>query len=896
MKFQQTGRPPLKGSTMIRQMSLLSVLLLACSIARSAEPQFDDAQVTFFEARIRPLLAENCFTCHSADTKPSSGLRVDDRNGLVLGGDRGAAIVPGKSAESLLVKAVSHSDDDLKMPPGKQLSPEQIADLSKWIDDGAAWPAPEEAYELGADNPEYEAKRKNHWAWQPLKEQAPPRPAAMDWVRSDIDAFVLARLEQENLRPVGDADRLTLLRRVTFDLTGLPPSQAEIDAFLADRSPTAFEKVVDRLLASPAYGEHWGRHWLDVARFGESTGSSRNLPYPHAWRFRDYVIAAFNADKPFDQFVREQIAGDLLPTDNQQQRDEQRIATGFLALGVKDVNQRFKVRFVMDNIDEQIDAVSRAFLAVTASCARCHDHKFDPIPTADYYALAGIFHSTDLCAGVRNKMGGGGLDYYDTQMILQIGVQSDRFEPSPEVAENAAALKKSIAEAQAEFVALRGKPEGNEPGPDGRPKRQIARQKVNKLKLELRALTDPVANGGQAAFGVREAAQIADTQVRVRGEAEQLGATVPRGFLSLLPLADAQTIPEGQSGRLQLAQWLTSPNNPLTPRVIVNRVWHHLFGRGIVSSVDNFGINGDVPSHPELLDYLAGQFAEQGWSVKQLVRSLVLSRTYGLASDAADTNVAADPLNRLVWRHSPRRLAAEELRDAMLAATGALDRSSGVGSAGAKLPVVEIRNNGPEATELGEVAFESKQRSVYLPQLRGITPRSLAVFDFIDQGMVAGSRDATTVAPQALYMLNDPLVRRQSLVLAEQLLADSASDDRQRVDRAFRAVLHRAAVDGEIERALAYLNEYQALSSELPPAAPLAQDGEVSANLVPASDGAAVQIAGAAQKKPPANPDEADQTDMPVNEVVVEASTPVAAAWASLCQALLASAEFRFLQ
>ncbi|HEY1067989.1 MAG TPA: DUF1549 and DUF1553 domain-containing protein, partial [Pirellulales bacterium] len=546
-----------------------------------------------------------------------------------------------------------------------------------------------------------------------------------------------------------------LIRRVTFDLTGLPPTPEEIDNFLADSSPDAFEKVVDRLLASSAFGERWGRHWLDVARFGESTGASRNLPYPHAWRFRDYVIDSFNADKPYDQFIREQIAGDLLPADDQERRDELTVATGFLAIGVKDVNQRFKVRFVMDNIDEQIDTVSRAFLGVTASCARCHDHKFDPIPREDYYALAGIFHSTDNCSGLRNKMGGGGLDYYDTSMLIPLG--GGNAVAAPDEAK-VAELKAKLKEARAELASLRDNKAGDEIQPDGRKLRQVIRQKVNKLNAQLVSLSGPAANG-PIAQAVRDVKEPHDTEIRIRGEAEALGPVVPRGFLSLAAFPDQPTVNRQQSGRKELAEWLASPNNPLTARVMVNRVWQHLFGQGIVLSVDNFGTTGDRPSHPELLDHLAGRFIGDGWSVKKLVRALVLSRTYRQGSEAIPANVQIDPANRFVWRHAPRRLDAEEIRDATLAAAGKLNTVPPKGSEGAKFKVTELRNNGPEARGLMEKSQASEHRSVYLPLLRGITPTSLAVFDFAEQGMVTGSRDVTTVAPQALYMLNDPFVR-----------------------------------------------------------------------------------------------------------------------------------------
>jgi hypothetical protein len=392
--------------------------------------------------------------------------------------------VPGKPEESLLIKAIRHQGG-LEMPPKKQLTDEQIADLEKWILEGVAWPAEEVPDDLVKPKLEYDKLGKEHWAWQPLQDATPPATVDPSRVYNDIDRFILGKLNENGLAPVAQADRLSLIRRVTFDLTGLPPTPEEITTFVNDVSADAFEKVVDRLLKSPAFGERWARHWLDVARYGESTGSARNVPYPHAWRYRDYVVDAFTSDKPYNQFIREQIAGDLLPANSPTEKAEQLIATGFLALGVKDVNQRFKVRFTMDNIDEQIDTVSRSVLGLTVSCARCHDHKFDLIPTVDYYALAGIFQSSDLCAGVRSKMGGGGLDYYDTAMLLNVGTES---KPDPDAALKIEELTKAVATARSEFEAIRGKPEGMAPGPNGRPKQQLARQKMNKAQQDLMAL------------------------------------------------------------------------------------------------------------------------------------------------------------------------------------------------------------------------------------------------------------------------------------------------------------------------------------------------------------------------------------------------------------------------
>jgi hypothetical protein len=495
----------------------------------------------------------------------------------------------------------------------------------------------------------------------------------------------------------------------------------------------------------------------------------------------------------------------------------------------------------MDNIDEQIDTVGRAVLGLTLGCARCHDHKFDPIPTTDYYALAGIFHSTDLCAGVRNKMGGGGLDYYDTSMLLHVGLKKPFEKPT---AEKIAQAKKALAAARKEFQSLVGTPEGKKPGPDGRPKQMIARLKRDRLQDELLALTDPVS-GYHLALGVRDGKKIGDTEVRIRGVAEKLGPTVPRGFLSILS-ADAPKINPEQSGRLELAQWLTGAGNPLTPRVMANRVWQHLFGDGLVISVDNFGVKGDAPSHPELLDHLAIHFVRDGWSIKKLVRTMVLSRAYQLGPDAPAHHLAVDPANRLVWRHSPRRLDAEEIRDAMLAIAGNLTVARPEASPARDLKVMELGDASPLARKIGEEAAASRHRSVYLPLLRGLVPRSLEVFDFAEQGLVTGKRDTTTVAPQALYLLNDPFVRRQAQGLTGRLLPRKDLDDGGRIRLAYRLTLGRVATAKEVERVKNYLAEYQTDSATIDESLPVA--------------------------------------------------APRVAAWRSFCQVLLASAEFRFVR
>lgn len=883
-------------------MALSAVPLAANDAVSTTAPS--PAALEYFEKKVRPLLVENCYNCHSADNKAAGGLRVDDRNGLLQGGGRGAAVVPGRPEESVLLKAVSHTDSKLKMPPEFKLADEQIEVLTKWIQDGAAWPTTDIPSDLTVERADYDQLRREHWSWQPIRSVTPPAVKGSAWARDEIDRFLLDKIEKAGLAPVEDADRATWLRRITYDLTGLPPTPIEITSFLHDRDPQAYEHVVDRLLQLPAFGERWGRHWLDVARYGESTGSARNLPYPFAWRYRDYVIDAFNNDKPYDQFVREQIAGDQLPFQSEGQRQEQLIATGFLAIGVKDVNQRFKVRFTMDNIDEQIDTFSQAILGLTVSCARCHDHKFDPISAKEYYGLAGIFQSTDLCGGLKNKMGGGGLDYYDPQMLLILS-QSTDVDPDYDV--KIAAARKAADEAKARFEELRDSEEGAKLAPNGRPMRQVARQKWNRLQAEFVALSDPAARG-KVALGLRDSKTISDTEIRLRGEAEKLGPVVPRGFPKVIEYEGQPQIPTDRSGRLELAQWLTSPQNPLTSRVIVNRVWQHLFGQGLVASVDNFGVNGTKPTHPELLDHLALRFVAEGWSIKKLIRTLALTRTYGLASSATEAHLALDPSNQLHWRHSPRRLSAEELRDSILASAGTLDRARPEGSPAQELKVIELRNNGPESQRIMELVRTSRFRSVYLPLLRTLVPPSLEVFDFADQGLVTGQREITTVATQALYLLNDPFVRSNSQVFAENLLARSDLDDSRRIDQSYLSLIGRLPTSSERYRIQYYLADYatvaaSSLQDEFAAVAEQQRQAVIAAsqpadastpnNL--ASVTANQSLAAAQQRTAQAvNPDDVEQTESTAQEEKVLSRDAKSAAWTSLIQALIGSAEFRY--
>ncbi|ADG67720.1 protein of unknown function DUF1549 [Planctopirus limnophila DSM 3776] len=860
------------------------------------------ADFEFFEKKVRPILVAHCYTCHSADNKAAGGLRVDDYQGLRNGGNRGSAVVPHQPEESLLVQAVRYTGK-LKMPPEEKLPDEKIQILEDWIRRGAPWPRVEVSHEIGKGSSDYQELLASHWAWQPLKAVTPPVIQDSNWATDPIDQFVLAKLNDHNLSPVSDADPASLLRRVAFDLTGLPPGDEQLRAFEANPSTENYAQLVDGFLASPAFGEKWGRHWLDVSRFGESTGSARNIPYPQAYKYRNYVIDAFNKDKPFDRFIAEQVAGDLLPYSSESERIENLVATGFLALGVKDVNQRFKVRFVMDNVDEAIDTVTRSVLGVTVSCARCHDHKFDPVSQREYYALAGIFTSTDILAGVRNKMGGGGLDYYDTAALLVIS--QTKSEPDPEQHQKVEKAQQAVAEAREEFERLRGTPEGQEKGPNGRPRQQMARQKWNRLQAELNLLTDP-AHLGEVTLGARDSKQISDTELRLRGEAEQLGPVVPRGFLKLATWEGQPQITAGQSGRAELAQWLTAPQNAITHRVIVNRVWHHLFGRGIVSTVDNFGLTGDTPSHPELLDFLAQDFIQNGASLKKLIRKIVLTKTYRLSTENVAAYQQIDPANRWIWRHTPRRLTAEEIRDSILATTQSLDTSRPERSPAAELKVIEIRNNGPEARNLQVAAENSTLRSVYLPLVRGILPRALEVFDFAEQGMVTGARDQTTVATQSLYLLNDPFVRQHSVRLAQSLLDGEDHDDRSRIVHAYRQILGRDPSVTEVNTIVDYLSVYEKEASIYLASNTAGSSESLSTNrLIAAASSKPEETSAASGNNPSgatnsalalANADEMEQNDLPVALKKISIRDSRTAAWGSFIQALYASGDFRYLK
>jgi hypothetical protein len=800
--------------------AVLGALVMALTLARAAfgaEPgKITPEQLEFFEKKIRPVLVQNCYDCHSEEKGKNKGeLTLDTRDGIRAGGDRGPAVVPGKPDDSVLINAIRQAGQ-LHMPPdsrGGMLPDEVISDFEKWVKDGAADPRdsakivsaraakPEKVYDWD--------KERQYWAFQKPKFTAPPKVTDEKWPKSEIDHFVLAKLEEKGLQPVRDADKRTLIRRVYYDIIGLPPTPEQVEAFAKDKSADAYERLVDNLLASPRFGEQWGRYWLDVARYGESTGMDRNLNYPYAWRYRDYVIDAFNRDKPYNRFVTEQLAGDQLPCANQKERDENLTATGFLAIGPKGLNETRVKYSKWQVVNDQIDATSRGFLGLTVGCAQCHDHKFDPIPQRDYHALAGIFSSTETLYGT---VGGRGnrrptsllsLDGAPELAVLSTG------EPTPNMFVNTnrnftVSSRTNNAARGTNDVAGGGR-RGGRGGGGGRGfGRNFTTNQIERIPAHK-----------SYAMGVRDYDQPQDEPVYYRGDlTKPTDAVVPRGFLRIANFSDTPGIPTNSSGRLQLAQWITNPENPLTARVAVNRVWQHLFGEGLVATPDNLGHLGTRPTHPELLDYLAVKFVnEQNWSVKQLVRSLVLTRAYQLSSDVYAKAEEVDPADTLIWRAAPRRLMAEQLRDSILAASGRLDTAPPTNNVTAEF------GDGYYGVNIWESDLPQHyfKRSIYLPVPRDLVPESLSLFDLPNPNLVGAHREETTSPSQELFLMNNAFVQDEALHLARQLFNNKRLSDKERIQQAYLAVFERQPTSAEVKHAAKFIKaETDLLASASP--------------------------------------------------------------------------------
>ncbi len=747
----------------------------------------------FFEAKIRPVLVKHCYECHSMESgKSKGGLMLDTKQGIRAGGDTGPAVVPGDSDKSLLLTAIKHSDPDLEMPPKKpELSKTVIADFETWIKAGAV--DPRESAVKTAERPpvDVESGRK-FWSYQ-----KPQR------IAGDIDGFIQARLKEKGLPPAPEAEPVTLLRRLYFDLIGMPPTPEQAAAF----SMSKLEAAVDELLASKEFGVRWGRHWLDVARFAESNGRESNLTFPHAWRYRDYVIDAVNDDVSFDRFITEQIAGDLLPATNDAERARLLIATGFLAMGPKGLNEMSKEQFAADVADEQLDTVTRAVLASSVACARCHDHKTEPFSMEDYYGLAGIFKSTQTFYGnwIDSENGNHG------HLIRMPDASGQAIVGKSLTAERVKQLKADLAKLNAEEIAqtayiAKAKLEG----------RDISSEFNKLLGNAIRILwsrggvegaLETVDDAGHAlplCMGVQDAKRIADSQLYERGEFAHPVKAVPRGFPRVIEVKG--NVPAKQSGRLELAQWIASRDNPLTARVMANRVWRHLFGAGIVRTADNFGFSGGRPSHPELLDHLAIQFMDGGWSVKNLIKEIVLSKTYRQSSQGKSES---DPDNQFLSHANKRRLDAEVIRDSMLAVSGLLDTSRRTGSLVAELDGQSVSLIGFNS-KLPPDLDGSQRRSIYLPVIRDQLPDVLEQFDVANPNLVTGDRDVTNVPLQALYLLNGPFVQTQAAALAKRI---QSSPDR--VQAAFLLCFNRLPDVKEQQLAAAFFQSHAADEAKL---------------------------------------------------------------------------------
>lgn len=884
-------------------VTLLALAVGNVAHCQAAEP--DAAGLEFFEKSVRPLLVKHCYKCHAAD-EDSGGLLLDSRDAILKGGDSGAAIVPGDPNKSLLIEAVRYTNSDLKMPPKNRLPAADIELLEKWVAMGAPDPrTPVVAGAAPAPTGMSIEEGRQFWSFKPVSDPSLPEVRTPGWVQTPIDAFVLAKLEASGLQPAPRADKRTLIRRVTFDLTGLPPTPKEIEAFLADESSDAFKKVVERLLDSPAYGVRWGRHWLDVARYADSNGLDENLAFGNAWRYRDYVVNAFNNDKPFNRFLIEQLAGDLVPEANQ----ETKTATGFLVLGAKVLAEPDREKLEMDTIDEQLDSTGKAFLGMTLGCVRCHDHKFDPIKQTDYYALAAIFKSTrtfgDTNTGaikhwreysfasqddldklkavdkliadkkaaaasfktaatikLRNEARAKATEYlvaaagFDPSMPLtQVEAIAKPLGLHPRIlhhcrlhlayhqddpffirwhelasAGDAAGIEKHyrplFAAAEAALAAAqKANPKTNtlddkslEPVRAALydaagflavpPKPEFALDaatlaEYHRLADEARIVESNAADAA-GAMGVSDGIVRNEVPIHIRGNHRNLGKPVSREFPEVMRTSSVRPIlPVNQSGRLEFAQWMASTEHPLTARVYVNRLWRWHFGTGIVASTENFGRLGDRPSHPELLDWLARHFMENGWSTKEMQRLILASSVYQMGSthpsETAGNQIDAE--NRLLWKFRLQRLEAEQIRDAILAVSGRLDETLGGKS-------VPLRNRQFvfDHTSIDHTKYDSLRRALYLPVIRNNVYTLFEQFDFPDPTMPTGNRNSTVVAPQALLMMNSELVMDSADEMARQLL-DYSQDKAARVQAAYDRAFGRPPTDLETQRVLAFVAE-----------------------------------------------------------------------------------------
>ncbi len=769
---------------------------------RAADKPPTAEEIRFFESRIRPLLVDNCLKCHG-EKKPKNGLRLDSRAGMIAGGDQGPAVVPGQPEKSLLIKAVNYQE--LEMPPKKKLSAAQIADLTRWVQMGAPWPGADTGQPAPKPRTkEYQvtAEDRAHWSFQPV--QRPPVPAVKDraWVANPVDAFILAKLEAKGLSPNPPAGRRELIRRVYYDLTGLPPTPEEVEAFVADPAPRAYEALVDRLLESPGYGEKWGRHWLDLVRFAETNSYERDNPKPHAWRYRDYVIRSFNDDKPYDQFIREQLAGDELPAAG----PDGLIATGYYRLGIWDDEPADREQARYDGLDDILATTGQVFLGLTVDCARCHDHKIDPFPQRDYYRLLAFFQN------ITPYRNGGLTD--EAPLMTDAMSRQDYEQRLRELADQRRQNQAAITAIEDDFRFL------YDQGPvskedlarliqsDGA--RVLGKERYEQYRGLLRERQMLKTRKVPAAMALRVAEaspRAPDTFILLRGNPHVPGDKVEPGFPQVLggrtPAIPAPAPGARTSGRRRvLADWIASPDNPLTARVMVNRVWQYHFGRGIVRSPNNFGLlPGNEPTHPELLDWLAAEFVRGGWRLKPLHRLLLTSNAYRMSARGHAKALAADPANDLFWRFDMRRLSAEEVRDSILTASGTLNRKMYGPGVYPEIPAAVMAGQSRPGYGWGKSPPEEQaRRSVYIHVKRSLLTPILESFDTAETDRTTPVRFVTTQPTQALHLLNGEFLNQQAALLAERLRREAGDDIGKQVRLALSLVLARPAGAAEVRR------------------------------------------------------------------------------------------------
>ena len=819
----------LRTSVSKRALRSVRAILFASVVAHTAlsselqtiraEPQeirTGAERARFFSEQVHPILKANCFKCHSG-SKARGGLRLTRRDSILRGGDLGPAVVLEKPEDSLLLKAVRYTEDDVKMPPSGKLSNAAVEALALWIRLDLPFPASLESEPVPTAADETEPpphvvtpERRNFWSFRPIQRAPLPAVENAAWPLTPIDHFILSRLETESIQPAREADRLALFRRATFDLTGLPPTPADVRAFLADDSPNAYERTVDRLLASPRHGERWGRHWLDVVRYAETNSFERDSMKPNVWRYRDYVIQAFNEDKPYDRFVREQLAGDEL----EEVTPETIIATGYYRIGTWDDEPTDRLQARYDELDDIVGTTSQTFLALTLNCARCHDHKLDPVPQSNYYSMLAFFHGVLPFAYGNNNV----------QSVIAQGEERREYEEAKRrKTEDHDRLEAQIEAMRDQLISQLSADE-QEAAKNPRLKRRLFdkyqkklvsdedRKRIGELEAERQKVRKRKLPQVELALSVKEAAAEApETYILVRGNAHAKGEKVEPGFPSILGAPAPEFKPRSKTSgrRSALADWITSGDNQLTARVMVNRIWQHHFGRGIVRSPNNFGKLGVPPTHPKLLDWLANELVSTGWSIKHMHRLMMTSRTYRMATSGGHGQ-EADPENQLFWRMNPRRLSAEETRDSILSVSGQLNLKAGGPPIYPEIQKDVLHSQSrPGKGWPTSTPQESARRSVFVHVKRSLELPILTAFDAADTDTTCPVRFTTTQPTQALTLLNSDFLNRSAEAFAARLEKEVGATRASQVEHALNLALARAPTSDEIARGTQLLDELE---------------------------------------------------------------------------------------